>query len=213
MNRLFLTRKLADLYPGYSALVMATGIASVAGYQLGFYWVAWIVFVINILAYGVLSVQTVARLTFFFPRPLADLVDYGRGPGFFTEVAATCVLGIQIVILTVWRYLWKGYPVIYGPRSWAMIFPLGMHPACTLQLIEAMGLNFLSWIPRFFASLYCLVHYLHRDDSRADTKEIVIASTGAAARGVEDTRQLRLDLQERNRLAGNQRLKSPTGSG
>jgi len=100
MNRLFVGRKLADLYPGYFALVMATGIVSVAGYQLGFYWVAWILFVINIVAYGFLSLQTVARLVRFRPRLLADLVDYRRGPGFFTEVAATCVLGIQIVILT-----------------------------------------------------------------------------------------------------------------
>ena len=74
MNRLFVGRKLADLYPGYFALVMATGIVSVAGYQLGFYWVAWILFVINIVAYGFLSLQTVARLVRFRPRLLADLV-------------------------------------------------------------------------------------------------------------------------------------------
>src|SRR6476620_4045181 len=100
MNRLFVGLKLAALYPGYFALVMATGIVSVAGYQLGFYWVAWILFVINIVAYGFRSLQTVARLVRFPPRLLADLVDYRRGPGFFAEVAATCVLGIQVVILT-----------------------------------------------------------------------------------------------------------------
>lgn len=314
-----LKRNVADLYPGYFALVMATGIVSVASYQLGFYWVAWILFGINIVAYGVLSLQTVARLIVFLPRLLADLLDYHRGPGFFTTIAATCVVGIQIMILTnnflvpailwavatvlwfvliysffaaitvrenkptlangisgawlntvvstqavsilgtmvasrlhsvgtevlffslsmfllgcmlyiliialilyrflffnltapeftpaywidmgaeaitalagaslilaapqlpllkeilpflkgftlffwvtgswwipllliltIWRYLWKGYPVTYKPRSWAMIFPLGMYPACTLELIKAMNLNFLFWIPRFF---------------------------------------------------------------
>ena len=31
-----------------------------------------------------------------------------------------------------------------------MIFPLGMYPACTLELIKAMDLNLLSWIPRLF---------------------------------------------------------------
>ncbi|HEY4757750.1 MAG TPA: hypothetical protein VIH43_04270 [Chthoniobacterales bacterium] len=55
---------------------------------------------INIVADGVLSLLTVGRLTCFVLQRVADLVDYGRGPEFFTEVAATCVLGIQIVILT-----------------------------------------------------------------------------------------------------------------
>ena len=314
-----LRRNVADLYPGYFALVMATGVISVASYQLGFYWLGWLLFGINLVAFGILWLLTIARSTAFLPRLIADLLDYCRGPGFFTIVAATCVVGIQIMtltrnllapailwvvatvlwfvliytffaavtvrenkptlargisgawlntvvstqavsilgtmvvshfhavgrevlffslsmfllgcmlyiliialilyrflffsltapeftpaywidmgaeaitalagatlilaapqlpllkeilpflkgftlffwvtgswwiplllILTIWRYLWKGYPVTYKPRSWAMIFPLGMYPACTLELIKAMDLNLLSWIPRLF---------------------------------------------------------------
>jgi len=45
-----LRRTVADLYPGYFALVMATGVISVASYQLGFHWLGWILFGINLVA-------------------------------------------------------------------------------------------------------------------------------------------------------------------
>ena len=95
-----LRRTVADLYPGYFALVMATGVISVASYQLGFHWLGWLLFGINLVAFGILWLQTIARSIAFFPRLLADLLDYRRGPGFFTIVAATCVVGIQIMTLT-----------------------------------------------------------------------------------------------------------------
>jgi tellurite resistance protein TehA-like permease len=40
------------------------------------------------------------RLFVYFGRVLDDLRDYGRGPGFFTVVAATCLIGNQLVLLT-----------------------------------------------------------------------------------------------------------------
>lgn len=88
-----------DLFPGYFALVMATGIVSIAAHLLEMVAVAWLLFLLNIVAYGVLWLLTLARLLRFFPRLWADLTDHGRGPGFFTIVAATCVLGSQFVIL------------------------------------------------------------------------------------------------------------------
>ena len=40
------------------------------------------------------------RLVVYFPRVLDDLNSHARGPGFFTVVAGTCVLGSEIAILT-----------------------------------------------------------------------------------------------------------------
>lgn len=88
-----------NLYPGYFALVMATGIVSIAAYLLGMGPVAWALFYINIVVYGILWVLTLARALGYFPSLRADLTDHVRGPGFFTLVAGTCVLGSQFVIL------------------------------------------------------------------------------------------------------------------
>jgi tellurite resistance protein TehA-like permease len=89
-----------DLHPGYFALVMATGIVSIATSLLGITPIAWSLFWVNIVAYVVLWILLFIRLGWYSPQLLADLADHGRGPGFFTVVAGTCVLGSQFVILT-----------------------------------------------------------------------------------------------------------------
>jgi tellurite resistance protein TehA-like permease len=90
---------IADLYPGYFALVMATGIVSVAAYLLEMRPLAWILFRVNQVAYAVLWLLLILRLLRYFPRVVDDLRDHRRGPGFFTIVAGTCVFGTQYVIL------------------------------------------------------------------------------------------------------------------
>src|SRR5215218_5030729 len=89
----------AGLFPGYFALVMATGIISIAAYLLEMNIVALSLLVLNIVAYVVLWLLLLLRLTLFFSRVKADITDHVRGPGFFTVVAATCVLGSQLVIV------------------------------------------------------------------------------------------------------------------
>ena len=87
------SRAAAGLFPGYFALVMATGIVSIAAYLLALTAVAWVLLFVNVAAYIVLWLLLVTRLVRFFPRVRADLTDHARGPGFFTVVAGTCVLG------------------------------------------------------------------------------------------------------------------------
>jgi len=117
-------RRLAEavehLFPGYFALVMATGIVSIAAHALQMPRIAWALLAINILAYAVLTVMLAIRLAAYFPRVLADLNSHARGPGFFTVVAGTCVLGNEIAILTgrveVAHALW-----IAGIALWAAV--------------------------------------------------------------------------------------------
>ena len=94
-----LARAAADLFPGYFALVMATGIISIACFFLAMRAISLVLLVVDVVAYVVLGLLLLARLLFFFPRIKADIKDHVRGPGFFTVVAGTCVLGSALLII------------------------------------------------------------------------------------------------------------------
>lgn len=90
---------IANLDPSCFALVMATGIVSIAAYLEGMALVAWALFVINVAIYGFLWLLTLPRLLRNFPSVIADLTSHTRGHGFFTLVAGTCVLARQFQII------------------------------------------------------------------------------------------------------------------
>ncbi len=91
--------QLAGLSPAYFGMVMATGIVSVAAHLLGMPAIAKALFLLNIFAYAVLWLLFVLRMTRYPHRFFGDMIDHLRGPGFFTVVAATCILGGQFVLL------------------------------------------------------------------------------------------------------------------
>ena len=94
-----LSGAVAGLFPGYFALVMATGIISIACFLLQMTTLSFVLLLINIAAYVVLGVLLLLRLVFFLSRVKADIRDHVRGPGFFTVVAGTCVLGSALLIV------------------------------------------------------------------------------------------------------------------
>lgn len=100
LPRSSVTAGIANLFPGYFALVMATGIVSIAALLLEMRFLAWFLLVVNIAAYAILSFMTLARLWLYFPKVLGDMRSHARGAGFFTLVAGTCVLGTQLLLLT-----------------------------------------------------------------------------------------------------------------
>ncbi len=91
---------LRDLSPAYFALVMSTGILSIAALMLGHRAVAWGLFALNIAFYAGLWILFALRLLRHRQAFLRDLADHLRGPGFFTVVVATSVLGSQVLLLT-----------------------------------------------------------------------------------------------------------------
>lgn len=99
-----------DLFPGYFAVVMATGIISIGSKLLGLTAIAVPLLWLNVAAYALLSTLLLLRLALYPARVFSDLCDHNRGPGFFTVVAGTCVLGTQSLVVggapSVARVLW-----------------------------------------------------------------------------------------------------------
>lgn len=90
---------LAGMHPAYFALVMATGIVSLACQLSGWTVLAEALFYLNLAFYAALWLLTVARVVRHRDRVVADFLHHGRSVGFFTVVAATCVLGSQCLLI------------------------------------------------------------------------------------------------------------------
>jgi tellurite resistance protein TehA-like permease len=112
--------RLAGMNPVYFALVMATGIVSLACELFGLHPVAVVLFGANLAFYPVLWVLTIARVVRHRDRVRADFTNHGRAVGFFTIVAATCVLGSEGLIVaeleTLALVLWFA-----GIALWALL--------------------------------------------------------------------------------------------
>lgn len=109
-----------DLFPAYFALVMATGIVSIACYLLKMDFLAFPLFYLNQFFYIILWLLTIARIFQHPSRLIGDLSNHRLGTGFLTLVAGTNVLGSQFVILssnqTVAFILW-----ILGLALWLLL--------------------------------------------------------------------------------------------
>jgi len=115
---------LATLHPAYFALVMATGIVSIACALLGFRILGVVLLWANTVFYAALWFLTGLRVVRFPDRVMADLMDHGRAVGFFTIVAATSVFGSQwFVIAGAWQlaaWLWAATVVLWAAITYSI---------------------------------------------------------------------------------------------
>jgi len=112
--------RLASMHPASFAMVMATGIVSIACQLLGLPAVAFALFVVNGALYITLWILTITRAVRYRARLLADVSHHGRAVGFFTIVAATSVVGSEaLLVADEWQIaavLW-----IAGIALWAVV--------------------------------------------------------------------------------------------
>ncbi len=121
----------ASLHPGYFAMSMATGIVSLACHLLGLRAFAVPLFGLNLVLYAGLWGVSIARFVFYRQAFLADWASHQRAPGFFTSVAATCVVGTQCVML--------GDAPTAGFALW--IAGLALWVVCTYSVFVALSIK------------------------------------------------------------------------
>lgn len=94
-----LLQKVKTLLPAYFAKVMATGIISIALFLQGYDLFSYVLFFLNLIFVTGLLSMFIYRCIFFTQNLLNDFRSYAVGPGFFTIVAALCIVGNQFIVL------------------------------------------------------------------------------------------------------------------
>jgi len=82
-----------SLFPGYFAMVMATGIIAVGAAQQDLTWLGDGLYLIAAVTYVTLAVLLIWRLLIASRLLAADITSHTKGFAFLTTVAATNVLG------------------------------------------------------------------------------------------------------------------------
>src|SRR5262245_13533811 len=96
---------IASLFPGYFALVMATGIIAVGASQQNVDWLANALYAIAAAAYVVLVVLLAVRIVRYWRQFAADVTAHAKGFAFLTIVAGTNVLAAASIVIHGWRDL------------------------------------------------------------------------------------------------------------
>ena len=81
-----LKAEVKGLFPAYFALVMSTGIVSIAAHMQSYQNISTVLFCLNNGIYGILLLMFLGRVLFFFPDFKDDLRSHAKGAGFLKEV-------------------------------------------------------------------------------------------------------------------------------
>lgn len=98
MNTTFMNM-LQGLTPANFAMVMSTGIVSLALHMLGFPKAALVLFHLNCALWLGLMCLYILRAFAYTADFFGDFSSHMRGPGYLTVVAGTCILGNQFALL------------------------------------------------------------------------------------------------------------------
>ncbi|GLQ95986.1 tellurite resistance/C4-dicarboxylate transporter family protein [Dyella mobilis] len=121
------------LAPDCFALVMATGIVSVAASEHGMPTVARCMFWLNLFLYVWLLALSALRLARFRNEVIADFINPSRGAGFLTLAAATCILGSQCVLVVPLPKL-ATWLAVAGAAQWLVLIYLFFAATITARI-------------------------------------------------------------------------------
>ncbi|MBE2276116.1 MAG: tellurite resistance/C4-dicarboxylate transporter family protein [Rhodobacteraceae bacterium] len=102
---------------------------------------------------GAMAISTLAGSLLILNAPhapyLTSLLPFLKGFTVFYWATGTWWIPM-LLLLGVWRYGFERFPFTYDPLYWGAVFPIGMYAASTWQMIRAMDLGFLTFLPHIF---------------------------------------------------------------
>ncbi len=107
------------------------------------YWINMGAMAISTLA-GSLLIVNVADAPF-----LLSLQPFIKGFTVFYWATGTWWIPM-LLVLAVWRHLYRRFPLQYDSLYWGAVFPLGMYAAATHEMLSALEFSFLGWLPGVF---------------------------------------------------------------
>jgi tellurite resistance protein TehA-like permease len=120
------------------------------------YWINMGAMAISTLA-GSLLVTNAPEAPFLY-----SLLPFLKGFTIFYWATGTWWIPM-LLVLGVWRHIYKRFPLRYDPLYWGAVFPLGMYAASTQQMAQAMDLAFLDFLPPVFLHVaiaaWCLAFF------------------------------------------------------
>jgi len=102
---------------------------------------------------GAVAISTLAGTMLLAAAPrstlLGELIPFIKGMTLLFWSTATWWVPM-LIILGIWRHIYRRFPLRYDPLYWGAVFPLGMYTACTFRLTQVMSADPLNWIPKVF---------------------------------------------------------------